>query len=164
MERSLFNLGTKGTHRGRVNPTPYDPPHGEWVFCLGFQGRSDLVSVEHETELPTQVWDNPEYTSKSWTTDTFEVPYGLKVGDRQSVFQNIDMTGVNLVRVAFFMSLPTPAPSGLAWEVAILVDGVKKSRMKMTRNRSRTRYDMAANVSKIDGVRKVEFRLTLVEE
>jgi hypothetical protein len=163
MEKSLFNLGIAGTNRGRVEPASYAAPHGDYIFCLGFQSRNDLVEIEGTHEYPTQVWNDPEHLSKSWTTGEFESPFGLKVGDCQQVFQDIDLTGANLIRVAFNFDVPTALPEGYVWEVSILVDDVKKSRMTMNTVRSRTRCDMAANVSKINGIHKVEFRLALAE-
>lgn len=147
-EKKLYRLGKYGTNFGRVNPLPYSAPHGEWVFCLGIQGRSDL---------------HPYYHSEEQLGELYEIPYGMKAGDKEDVSQDIDLTGVNIVRFAGFMKLPTEAPPNHAWELSLIVGGVKKSRMRISKKRQRTRYDMAANVSKLDGLHKVAFRLELVE-
>lgn len=89
---------------------------------------------------------------------TFE----LAQGDHAEVVQDTDLTGLAFVRAHLALRTPADVASGLAWEVSILVDGVKRARALGTAGRTRVLTDLAANVSKLNGVHTVGVRLELV--
>ncbi|MFI5303032.1 MAG: hypothetical protein ACHREM_33495 [Polyangiales bacterium] len=86
----------------------------------------------------------------------------LVVGDHVGVSQPIDVTGVALVRANLRLRAPASMPTGVAWEVSIVVDGAKCARATCAPGRSRVISDLAANVSKLAGVHTVGVRLELV--
>jgi len=257
-EKSAYWSGEKGVNWGRVMPTPWTAPHGDWVFCLGVQGVSTSMPSDHSESMPVMemiinpdgeygdsenqlsgwslsgagyinsdsgvlywkltnpstptvgiyrdslgalpvalgslpsgvsgqitlsevggsgitgsvnvdyslddidVANNKLILVKQWSTKSIDLPYGIKVGDRREVKQSISLTGINVLRMAAHINAPSQSPDGTAWEVSILIDGTKKSRMRINSIRTRTRYDMAANTSKLDGSHLVSFRLELV--
>jgi hypothetical protein len=85
---------------------------------------------------------------------TFE----LAQGDFVEVTQVVDLTGVTLVR----SSMKVRTPRGAAWEVSIVVDGVKSAAVLLRPGSKRTLDDLAANVSKLTGQHTVSVRLELV--
>lgn len=85
----------------------------------------------------------------------------LEPGDRGQVAQQVDLTGVDLVRVSLHLRVPADLPSGLALEVSLLVDGVKRARATCLAGRARNLNDLAANVSKETGVHELAVRLEL---
>ncbi len=89
---------------------------------------------------------------------TFE----LAQGDHVEVTQAVDLTGVTLVRAAMTARSPTRMPPGFAWEVSIVVDGVKYARVTVRAGSERALDDLAANVSKLAGQHTVGVRLELV--
>ena len=88
--------------------------------------------------------------------------FDVVAGDRVEVTQSTDLTGVALVRVLARLRAPKGVPPGLAWEVSVVVDGVKQARMTCAPGRSRSITDLAANVSKLTGLHDVGVRLELV--
>jgi hypothetical protein len=89
---------------------------------------------------------------------TFE----LARGDHVDVTQVVDLTGVTLVRTSMKVRTPTLMPPGVAWEVSIVVDGVKYTSVTRRAGSERTLDDLAANVSKQTGQHTVGVRLELV--
>ncbi len=89
---------------------------------------------------------------------TFE----LRRGDRVEVTQVVDLTGVALVRTVLKVRTPKRMPLGFAWEVSIVVDGVKYASVAPRAGGERTLDDLAANVSKLTGQHTVGVRLELV--
>jgi hypothetical protein len=89
---------------------------------------------------------------------TFE----LAQGDHAEVLQATDLTGLAFVRARLALRTPADVPPGLAWEVSILIDGVKHARALGAAGRTRVLTDLAANVSKLSGVHTVGVRLELV--
>jgi hypothetical protein len=85
----------------------------------------------------------------------------LAAGDHVEVSQDADLTGATLVRVALYLRLPQQVPTGVAWEVAILVDGVKYATLR-PRPGSERSFELSANVSKVVGIHSVSLRLGLV--
>jgi hypothetical protein len=83
-------------------------------------------------------------------------------GDHVEVTQVVDLTGVTLVRTSLKVRTPKRMPPGLAWEVSIVVDGVKYSGVNLRARSERTLDDLAANVSKLTGQHTVGVRLELV--
>jgi len=83
----------------------------------------------------------------------------LEPGDHGQVAQQVDLTGVDLVRVSLHLRVPADLPAGLAWEVSLVVDGVKRARSTCLPGRERTLTDLAANISKLGGVHEVAVRL-----
>ncbi|MCG8424571.1 MAG: hypothetical protein MJE77_42300, partial [Proteobacteria bacterium] len=73
----------------------------------------------------------------------------------------VDVTAANFVRVVFRMRNAVQIPAGRNWEVSVVVDGTKQARMVLARGRTRTRTDLAANVSKLTGIHTIGFRLEL---
>ena len=89
--------------------------------------------------------------------------FELAPGDRAEVVQDTDLTGVDLVRANLRLRVPESLPSGLAWEVSIVVDGATMARATCPAGRERSLTDLAANVSKMSGMHQVGVRLELVE-
>jgi hypothetical protein len=89
---------------------------------------------------------------------TFELAHG----DHVEVTQVVDLTGVTLVRTSMKVRTPTLMPPGFAWEVSIVVDGVKYASVALRRGVERALEDLAANVSKLAGQHTVGVRLELV--
>jgi len=85
-------------------------------------------------------------------------------GDYTEVTQEVDVTGVNLVRVLLRLKVPASTPAGLDWEASITVDGAKHARMTARPGRERLVTDLAANVSKLTGVHLVGVRLQLMAQ
>jgi len=90
--------------------------------------------------------------------------FELAAGDHAEVTQSVDLTGAALVRAVLRLRVPKTLPAGLAWEAAIVVDGVSFARARSGRGRERVITDLAANVSKLAGVHAVGVRLELVPE
>ena len=88
--------------------------------------------------------------------------FELALGDRAEVGQDTDLTEVDLVRAHVGLRVPAGVPVGFAWEVSIVVDGVKYASATARPGRSRTVTDLAANVSKLAGMHAVSVRLELV--
>jgi hypothetical protein len=89
---------------------------------------------------------------------TFE----LAIGDHVEVTQAVDLTGVTLVRTSMKVGTPKRMPPGLAWEVSIVVDGVKYAGVTLRAGSERALEDLSANVSKLAGPHTVGVRLELV--
>ena len=85
----------------------------------------------------------------------------LEPGDHGQVTQQVDLTGVDLVRAALRLRVPADLPASLAWEVSLVVDGTKRARATCLAGRERTLTDLTANVSKLGGVHEVGVRLEL---
>lgn len=89
---------------------------------------------------------------------TFE----LARGDHVEVTQVVDLTGATLVRMSMRVRTPKRMPPGFAWEVSIVVDGVKYAGVTLRPGSERALDDLAANVSKLTGPHTVGVRLELV--
>lgn len=87
--------------------------------------------------------------------------FSLAAGDHTQLVQNTDLTRVLFVRARLRLHVPLSTPSELAWEASILVDGEKAAWMRAKAGRQRI-ADLAANVSKLDGMHTVGVRLELV--
>lgn len=87
--------------------------------------------------------------------------FELAPGDYAEVTQAVDLTKVALVRAQLRLRVPASLPSGLTWEAALVVDGVKYARARGRPGRERIVTDLAANVSKLSGVHTVGVRLEL---
>lgn len=90
--------------------------------------------------------------------------FNLVPGDRAEVTQTVDLTGVVLVRAALSLDVPESVPMGLAWEASLVIDGVNFATARGRRGRQRALTDLAANVSKANGVHTVGVRLELMTE
>nr|BDT32009.1 hypothetical protein MFMH1_16780 [Myxococcus sp. MH1] len=88
--------------------------------------------------------------------------FALAPGDYAEVTQAVDVTGVELVRAAVRLRVPSGVPPGLAWEASLVVGGMKYARCLGRPGRERLVTDLAANVSKLSGVHTVGVRLELV--
>jgi hypothetical protein len=89
--------------------------------------------------------------------------FELGSGDHAEVVQDTDVTDMDLVRAHLRLRVPASLPATLAWEVSIVVDGVKAARATCRAGRERVLTDLAANVSKLTGLHEVGVRLELVE-
>ena len=89
--------------------------------------------------------------------------FELAPGDRAEVFQETDLTGVDLLRAHLRLRVPAGLPANLAWEASILVGGIKHAWATCPPGREREITDLAANVSKMVGLHEVGVRLELVE-
>ena len=86
----------------------------------------------------------------------------LVLGDRVELTQHANLTEVDLVRVQATLRVPASLPATLAWEVSIVVDGVKVARATCPTGRIRRLSDLVANVSRLSGLHTLEVRLELV--
>lgn len=134
MELDAF-MSRLGLGQGRIRPTSVPAGSGEYAFVLG-------------EDEPGRFFE-------------------LALGDRAEVVQGTDLTEVDLVRAHLGLRVPAGVPAGVpvgfAWEVSIVVDGVKYASATARPGRSRTVTDLAANVSKLAGMHAVGVRLELVE-
>ena len=89
--------------------------------------------------------------------------YRLTSGDHVELKQDVDLTGVDFVRIQARLTVPPELPSDLAWNVSILVGGIALAVASCRSGRSRELRDLAANVSKHAGVHQVALRLELVK-
>ena len=89
--------------------------------------------------------------------------FDLVAGDNAELVQDVDVTGVDLVRTRMRLRVPQGLPAGLAWEASLVVDGRKVARATTRPGWTRELTDLAANVSKLSGVHGVGVRLELVE-
>lgn len=88
--------------------------------------------------------------------------FELAVGDHAELTQTTDLTGVKLVRATLRLQVPAGLSPGLAWEAALVVDGVPLAKARTRPGRERVLTDLAANVSKLAGPHTVGVRLSLV--
>ena len=88
--------------------------------------------------------------------------FALDVGDLAEVVQDTDLTSVDLVRAWLRLRVPASLIPELAWEASITVDGAKAARATCPAGRERVLTDLAANVSKLNGMHQVGVRLELV--
>jgi hypothetical protein len=88
--------------------------------------------------------------------------HALSVGDYVEWEQEVDLTGELVVRVQGSMVTPKDVPAGLAWEVSITVDDVKRARLVATPGRRQRIDDVAAYVGDLAGDHRVALRLELV--
>ena len=112
----------------------------------------------------------PQGAVPAWGTHVFVLGedqpgriFELIPGDRAEVLQDADLTGIDLVRAHLRLRVPASLPAGLAWEAAIIVDGVPLARARCMPGRLRTITDLAANVSKMNGPHQVGVQLQLTE-
>ncbi len=86
----------------------------------------------------------------------------LVVGDFVEVVQDADLTDVKLVRVRGELEVRS-VPSHMAWEAALLIDGVRQASIRGRPGVARPIRDLAACVVGLLGVHAVAVRLSLVE-
>lgn len=78
--------------------------------------------------------------------------------DYGEVYQDLDLSAVVLVRAVVRLKKQA-AVDGLVWWFAFTVDGIEFTpRTYLETKRTRTRNDLAANVSKLEGIHRVGFR------
>jgi len=82
----------------------------------------------------------------------------LEPGDQVELFQEVDLSGVTLVRVQGELVVRS---CPFLWEVAVVVDGAIHARLLTGAHRRRP-VDLAAHVSKLGGKHTVGARLSLV--
>ncbi len=87
--------------------------------------------------------------------------FELDVGDYAEVVQEADLTSVDLIRVDATVTTAA-APAGLAWELAIRVDGVERAARRLRNATGVHIRDLAANVAGLMGLHEVAVRLELV--
>lgn len=75
----------------------------------------------------------------------------LVPGDFAEVLQQVDLTGVSILRVRGRFEL-----RGAQWELSVLVDGRKLGRLE---GRTRVVTDLGADVSTLSGVHEIAVRL-----
>lgn len=87
----------------------------------------------------------------------------LDEDDGISVWRNdLDVTGVDLLRARFRIRGPTAEPSPYQWQLQLLVDDVLYVTAPLVAGRTEDRIDVGVNVSKISGTHKFEMRLRMV--
>lgn len=87
----------------------------------------------------------------------------LANGDHVDVRQAVDLTDADFVRAHLRLRVPESTPVGWRWVVSIRVDGSPMAQATCAPGRERVLTDLAANVSKLTGVRDVGIRLALEE-
>jgi len=85
----------------------------------------------------------------------------LAPGDYVQITQATDLTGLSLVRAALELRVPSSTPPESAWNASILVDGNSLATASVRSGRARVIADLAANVSKLQGLHDVAVRLEL---
>ena len=88
--------------------------------------------------------------------------FNLVEDDRAEVVQETDLTDVDLIRAQVRLRVPTDVLDDLIWEASIIVDNIKLARATARPGSKRIITDLAANVSKLSGIRLVGVRLQLV--
>jgi len=88
----------------------------------------------------------------------------LTPGDFVEAQQLIDLTAEHLVRARGSLRVPDDLPEGLAWEVSLTIDGVKRARLRARGGETKAIDDLAANVTRDRGVHTVAIRLELIDE
>ena len=83
--------------------------------------------------------------------------------DHVEVRQAVDLTDADFVRAQLRLRVPESTPAGWRWVVSIRVDGSPLTQATCAPGRERLLTDLAANVSKLAGVRDVAIRLALEE-
>jgi hypothetical protein len=84
----------------------------------------------------------------------------IAVGDWVEVAQDLDCTGIHLVRLAGVVRVPTETPPGTVWVLSIRLPFERLTDWKL-RPGLRRLDDLAANVSRLDGVQRIAVRLSL---
>jgi hypothetical protein len=86
----------------------------------------------------------------------------LALGDFVEVKQTADFGGSKLVRFRSRVRPPVTMPAGFGWKASLRIDGTERTSTMLTPGRTRDRFDLAANVSKLSGNHELAFRLELV--
>ena len=94
--------------------------------------------------------------------DTLAYEHDLTPGDCAEVVQETDLTDIDFIRTHLSVHIPGDMPTGLMWEISIVVDSAKYAAVRCESGRTRRITDLAANVSKIAGLHEVGVRLELV--
>lgn len=89
--------------------------------------------------------------------------FNLAAGDHAEVIQDVDLTDHDIVRTNLHVRVPSSLSHGYAWEISIVVDGVKMVTVTCRPGRERMLMDVAANTSKMTGIHQVGVRFELVE-
>jgi hypothetical protein len=85
----------------------------------------------------------------------------LSPGDFAEVWQEVDVTDIDLVRVWLQLRVPDDVPPGLAWVAAITVDDRVVARATARPGETRDLTDLVGNVSKLVGTHRIGVRLEL---
>lgn len=86
----------------------------------------------------------------------------LAEGDSVSVWRNLDVTGVDLLRARFRTRGPSAPPSPYVWFLELLIDDVVFLSRSVRSGHTEDLFDVGVNVSKIGGTHKFEVRLRMV--
>jgi hypothetical protein len=86
----------------------------------------------------------------------------LAPGDFVQVVQDVDLTGIHVIRANMVLKTPGDVPEGWAWRASIAIDGDTAGQALGWPKQTR-RPDIVANVSKLSGFHTVALRLDLVE-
>ncbi len=84
----------------------------------------------------------------------------VEVGDWVEVAQDIDCTGLHLVRLAGVVRVPHDAPLGANWVLSIRTPSERLTEWPL-RPGTRRLDDVVANVSRLVGVHRIAVRLSL---
>jgi hypothetical protein len=84
----------------------------------------------------------------------------VAIGDWVEIAQDLDCTGIHLVRLAGVVRVPTETPPGTAWVLSIRLPFERLTDWKL-RPGLRRLDDLAANVSRLVGVQRIAVRLSL---
>lgn len=89
--------------------------------------------------------------------------FELAAGDYAEVYQDMDVTDQDIIRVHLHLRVPRSMPAGLQWEAGLVVDGMMVAKATCPTGKERTITDLVANVSKLSGAHSIGVRLILVE-
>lgn len=84
----------------------------------------------------------------------------LAIGDWVEVAQDLDCTGLHLVRLAGWLRVPEDAPPGSCWVLSIRTPFERLAEWPL-RPGTRALDDVIANVSRLAGVHRIAVRLAL---
>jgi hypothetical protein len=88
--------------------------------------------------------------------------HDLAPGDYVELVQRADLTHVDVVRVHASLRVPE-VPAGLAWELAIAIDGIRAASVRGWPGSTREVSDLGAPTSHLFGEHEVALRLALIE-
>jgi hypothetical protein len=88
----------------------------------------------------------------------------LRPGDHVQAEQEVNLSTERLLRTQGTLEVPHDLAPGLAWEVSLCVDGIKRARFMARAGEVKSIADLAVNIAQDEGLHVIALRLELVEE